>query len=129
MTAFLFSNHAKITCLPLVVLAVSTPRQPGVDFNPPTRSGNAESGGTVRVWPASSAGPATSSPSSVASAHSFFIRTSCTKDRSGLTVRAGEADGRQELLTKGRGSRTAGDGSRDSNRRRRLGLQLCPFAT
>src|SRR5205809_3655113 len=38
-TAFLFSNHAKITSLPLVGRALSTPRQPGVALRAPTRSG------------------------------------------------------------------------------------------
>src|SRR5262249_38715789 len=39
-TAFLSSNQAKTTCLPLAVFAVSTPRQPGLAFRAATRSGN-----------------------------------------------------------------------------------------
>src|SRR5438094_594181 len=38
-TAGLSSNQAKITSLPLPVRAVSTPRQPGLAFRAPTRSG------------------------------------------------------------------------------------------
>src|SRR6185503_15919310 len=40
MAAFLSSNQAKMTFLPLEVCAVSTPRQPGVALSPATRSGN-----------------------------------------------------------------------------------------
>src|SRR5262249_15456852 len=38
--AFLSSNQAKITDLPLAVRAVSTPRQPGLSLSAATRSGN-----------------------------------------------------------------------------------------
>ncbi len=38
MAAFLFLNHAKTTRLPLVVPAVSTPRQPGSRCSGPTIS-------------------------------------------------------------------------------------------
>src|SRR5262249_26066303 len=38
ITAFLFSKKAKITALPLLVRAVSTPRQPGVSLSALTSS-------------------------------------------------------------------------------------------
>lgn len=43
-TAFLFSNQAKMTFLPLEVLAVSMPRQPGVSRSAFGRSGNPSGG-------------------------------------------------------------------------------------
>src|SRR3954467_6615133 len=74
-TACLFSNHAKITCLPLIIWPASTPSTPGVAFNAPTRSGSPPGAG---AWAAIAAGAkmAAARTRTAPSSRNCFIRTS-----------------------------------------------------